>query len=419
MSTDELVLVLLLVAFLLAAVFLAAAETALLRVSGLRMASLAEGGSAGAARVQRIIAELPRVLSLILLLALLTQIGAATVTGILAQRWFGNLGVTIASALLTVVLFVYGEAIPKTFTVRHTDRVAQVVAGPVLVLERVLRPLVSLLVWFADLQMPGKGITTSPTITEGELRRLAGRAAAEGEITEQDQQLIERAFRFGDRRADDVMVPRTEIVAVPAASPVAEAIEVALAAGHRRIPIFEGSIENITGLVRLRDMMAVVDEETTTVSEVAMRPLVVPESKRLTELLRDMQHEQTHLAVVLDEYGGTAGLVTVEDVAEELLGSISDAPIALAIEEVREGVWLVDAAVPAEDLVPLIGDIAERGSWNTAAGMVMGLSGRLLGMGEMVEADGFTFRVVGRRNRRITRIRIERRRRPGAEPPAH
>lgn len=150
-----------------------------------------------------------------------------------------------------------------------------------------------------------------------------------------------------------------------------------------------------------------------------MRPLVVPESKRLTELLRDMQHEQTHLAVVLDEYGGTAGLVTVEDVAEELLGSISDAPIALAIEEVREGVWLVDAAVPAEDLVPLIGDIAERGSWNTAAGMVMGLSGRLLGMGEMVEADGFTFRVVGRRNRRITRIRIERRRRPGAEPPAH
>jgi CBS domain containing-hemolysin-like protein len=322
---------------------------------------------------------------------------------------------------LTIVLFVYGEAIPKTFTVRHTDRVAQLVAGPVLVLERAFRPLVALLVWFADLQMPGKGITTSPTITEGELRRLADRAAAEGEITEHDRQLIERAFRFGDRRADDVMVPRTEIVAVPADSSVAEAIEVALGAGHRRIPIYDGTIENITGLVRLRDMMAVIDAATATVAEVAMRPLVVPESKRLAELLRDMQHEQTHLAVVLDEYGGTAGLVTVEDVAEELLGTISDEPIAPDIEEVADGVWLVDAAVPAEDLVPLVGDIAERGAWNTAAGMVMGLSGRLLGMGELVEVDHFTFRVVGRRNRRITRIRIERRpdHRRETEPPLH
>jgi CBS domain containing-hemolysin-like protein len=401
-------LLVLLGALLVTAVFLAAAETALLRVSAVRIAALADGGSAGAKRLQRLLGRLTNLLNLILLLALLSQIGAATVTGVLAQRRFGNVGVTVASGVLTLVLFVYGEAIPKTFAVRHADRVALAVAAPLAVLERVLRPLVSSLVWFADLQMPGKGITMSPTVTEDELRLLASLAATEGEITEYDRELIERVFRFGDRRADDVMVPRTAIVAVPADTTVEDAVAVTLAAGHRRLPVYEGTIENITGLALLRDLMAVEDPAATRISEVATAPLVVPESKRLADLLRDMQQQQKHLAVVVDEYGGTAGLVTVEDVAEELLGSISDEPVRPDIEEVGEGRWLVDAAVPVEDLVPIVGDEVLEGAWNTAAGMVMGLAGRLLRLGEHVDLGGFRLRVVGLRHRRITRIEIER-----------
>ena len=163
-----------------AAVFLAAAETSLLRVSSVRAATLAKEEGRRGERLAQLIGRLPRVLNTILLMALLSQIVAATVVGILAEGWFGSLGVTLASVVLTIVLFIYAEAIPKTYAVRHADRVGLAVSGPVAVLELVLRPVVSLLVAIADLQAPGKGITTSPTVTEGELRLLAGRAAAEG-----------------------------------------------------------------------------------------------------------------------------------------------------------------------------------------------------------------------------------------------
>ncbi len=189
-------------------------------------------------------------------MALLSQIVAATIVGILAERWFGSVGVTIASILLTVVLFIYAEAIPKTYAVRHVDRVAMRVSGIVTGLEVILRPLVAALVWIADVQAPGKGIATPPTVTEGELLVLTGHAAAEGQIEPSDRDLIQKAFRFGDRQTDDIMVPRTEIVGVRSQTPVAEALDVALEAGHRRLVVFEKSLDDISGVVGLRDMVA-------------------------------------------------------------------------------------------------------------------------------------------------------------------
>ncbi|MBW3666448.1 MAG: DUF21 domain-containing protein, partial [Actinobacteria bacterium] len=236
-SGADVPLLVLLAFALLLAVFLAAAESSLLRISEIRARSLAKTGDARARRVARLLARLPEVLNLILLLALLSQIGAATITGILAQRWFGNVGVTIASIVLTVLLFIYGEAIPKTYAIRHAEKTAKFVSSAIALLDRLLRPLVALLVWIADIQLPGPGITTTPTVTEEELKLLAGEAVHEGEITEQDRILIERAFRFGDRRADDIMVARPEIVAVDADTPLDEAIEAALRSGHRRIPV--------------------------------------------------------------------------------------------------------------------------------------------------------------------------------------
>ena len=335
---------------LLVAVFLALAEASLLRISEYRVRALADEGGNAATRLLNLVDRLPEVLNLILFLALLAQIGAATVTGVLAQRWFGNLGVTLASVVLTIVLFVYGEAIPKTYAVRHVETTALRVAGPISFLERVLRPLVALLIWVADVQMPGKGITTTPTVTEEELRLLAYRAAHEGEITEADLTLIERAFRFGDRRADDIMVPRPDIVAVDASTDVDRALEIALAAGHRRLPIYEGSLEHITGVVRLRELTESRDRGTTDLRSLATPPLVVPESKSVTSLLAEMQDQNNHLAVVVDEYGATAGLVTVEDVAEELLGTISDVDEPEELERIGEGKWRAPGSLPVEDL---------------------------------------------------------------------
>lgn len=347
-------------------------------------------------------------MNLILLLALLAQIGAATITGVLAQRWFGNLGVTVASVALTVVLYIYGEAIPKTYAVRHAERTAMFVAPLVEILERIFRPLVSLLVWIADIQLPGKGIATTATVTEDELKLLAVEAADEGEITEDDQQLIDRVFRFGDRKVDDIMVPRPDIVAVHHDTSIVEALGIALDAGHRRLPVYASDRETIEGVVRLRDLIAARENGEKDLASIAFSPLVVPETKRVAGLLSEMQDQQNNMAVVVDEYGVTVGLVTIEDVAEELVGSISDEPGTPDFEETGVGLWRVAGSLPVEDLAHEIGMDVPEGDWNTAAGLMLGVAGRLLAPGATVQVEGYTMRVRTVRGRRITRIEVER-----------
>jgi CBS domain containing-hemolysin-like protein len=393
-----------------AAIFLAAAETSLLRTPPVRVASLAASGGARERRLAHLIDRLPQVLSAILLAALLSQIAAATLVGVMADRWFGSLGVTLSSVALTFLLFVYGEAIPKTYAVRHADTVALVLAVPIATLERILRPAVSVLTWFADLQMPGRGVDMSPTITEDELRRLASHAAVEGEITTADRELIERAFRFGDRRLDDVMVPRPDVIAVRSDASIDEAIQVVLEAGHRRLPVYDDNIENITGVVRLRELVGIPEERRAhvEVGAVADEPLIAPESKRVMALLDEMQGSGIHLAVVVDEFGGTAGIVTLEDIAEELLGSLRAEPVPEEIVEIDTNQWSFAAAVPVEDLAYTTGVELPDGDWNTVAGLVMGLSGRLPSFGDVVETDRLRLRVAGLRGRRMTRVEVTR-----------
>lgn len=405
MTNDVGLIVGLVVAFA-AAVFLAAAETSLLRVSPVRAGTLAEEHGVRGRRLLRLTGRLTRVLNTILLMALLAQIAAATIVGILAERWFGSLGVTIASVLLTIVLFIYAEAIPKTFAVRNVDRVAMLVSGPVTALEIVLRPIVAALVWIADMQAPGKGIATPPTVTEGELLVLTGQAAEEGQIEPDDRDLVQRAFRFGDRQTDDIMVPRTDIVGVRSDSPIERALEVTLQTGHRRIVVYEESLDDISGVVGLREMVAVPAERTgLEVGVLSEPPLVVPETKSVVALLREMQESGTHLAIVVDEYGGTAGLVTVEDIAEELLGSISedsDDPVVV----IDDTTWSIDGLLPIEDLETLLGVSFGDGDWNTAGGLVISRLGRLAEVGDEVAESGSTLRVTAIRGRRVLRMEV-------------
>ncbi|MDH3540932.1 MAG: CNNM domain-containing protein, partial [Acidimicrobiia bacterium] len=209
---ENLPLMLLLVLMLGMAVYLGAAEASLLRVRRSAVEVLVEEGDRGSRRLLRLIEHLPRVMNTVLLAVLLVQIGAATVTGLLADRWFGSLGVTVASVLLTLVMFVYAEAIPKTYAVRHPLQVAKVTTPFVTLLTRLFRPVVSLLIWFADVQAPGQGIAGTAGVTEDELRLLAAQAAQSGEIAETDLELMERAFRVGDQRVDEILVPRTDVV---------------------------------------------------------------------------------------------------------------------------------------------------------------------------------------------------------------
>ena len=407
----DLPLLLVLLGLLLFSIFIAAAEAAFLRVPEVRVKAMADSGSRRAKQLAEMTQRMPNVLNAILLAALLSQIAAATVAGILAIRWFDeSIGPTIASVGLTVIMYIYAEAIPKTYAVRHAASVALVTAIPLALIERVLRPLVSVLVWIADLQMPGKGMEGSPTVTEEELKMLARAAAHEGEITLEDAALIDRAFRAGDREADDVMVPRADIVSISSDSTVGVGVELAITSGHRRLPVVEHSPENVTGFVRLRDLVAVPPERRTRVEVGALAEplLAVPGSKRLLELLQEMQQSGVHLAVVVDEHGGTAGIVTVEDIVEEVLGSISATPTSGGVTAVEEGVWIVDGNLPVEDLGRLIDRELDDDEWNTVAGILMAELGRIPRLGDAVDFEGHRLKTVALRGRRITRVEVRR-----------
>ena len=401
----------LLVLFFILAVVLAAAEMALARVSDLRVRMMAEEGHRRARRLVALLDALPRVINAILLAVLVVQIGAATLTGLLAERWFSNLGIVIASAVLTIVLFVYTEAIPKTYAFRHPTAVALALTYPVALLEFLLRPIVKGLVWFADLHAPGKGVSMAPTITERELLSLAADAEQEGEITAIDRHLIERAFRLGDRTAEEVMVPRTDLVAIPAEETVDDAVALALRAGHRRLIVYEDDLDRILGVVYLRDLVRAAGGTPSPLVKTLTQPvLVVSEWKRVVELLRDMQAKGTHLAVVVDEFGGTAGIVTIEDIAEELLGAVADEGHVSPsmITRLSAGHWSVDGALLVDELGALIGVDLPEGEWVTVAGLVMGLAGEVPKAGDQVETGGFQFRVDLIEQRRIKRVDVRR-----------
>jgi CBS domain containing-hemolysin-like protein len=409
MDTTDLALVLVLLGLLIAAFVLGASEAALLRVQRVRVEVAAAQGDRRSAQLMHLLDDLPQVLNTVLLVVLLVQIGAATAMGMLSGRHFGNLGVTIASIALTVVLFVYAEAIPKTYAVRHPYRVARAMQPILSALTWVLRPVVSVLVWFADLQAPGSGIAATTTVTEDELRRLASHAAVEGSIEESDRELMERAFEMGDRTVDEILTPRTDMVAVPAGATVAEALEVAIHSGHRRLPVFEGDLDHIRGVVRLRDLAAAItDSPEAAVTTVTTRELVVPETKRVIELLSEMQSAGVHLALAIDEHGGTAGIVTIEDVVAELVGRVSDEGEILnpLIRPLGRGRWHVDAATDVDDLESETGVVLPDGDWHTVGGLVIGIAGRIPAAGEVFAFEGLTLTIRDAVPQRVESVEV-------------
>ena len=302
---------------------LALAEAALLHVRRSAVVVEAEAGDARAGALLGLLDDLPRVMNAVLLSVLLAQVPGAALAAALAASWFGGLGLTAATVVGTLVLFVYGEAIPKTLAVRQPLVWARRLAVPVRRLASVLRPFVWVLVGFADAQSPGHGIATPVAVSEQELRHLADEAADAGHIEASDAELIDRAFTLGDLRVREVLVPRGEVVAVPADMTVEDALNLAITVGHRRLPVYRSDLDTMVGMVRLRDLAAVItDDPGSPVGSRVRDVLEVSGDSLVIDMLRAMQESGRHLAIVGDDHGHTIGIVTIEDAVEELVGAI-------------------------------------------------------------------------------------------------
>ncbi len=332
MNSTDIVLLVGLAACVGGAAVLAAAEVTLIRIRRAEVVVSAEEGDTRSTALLRLLDDLPATLNSVLLVVLLLQVGAATISGVLAARWFGALGVTASSVVLTFVLFVYGEAIPKTLAVRSPLRYARRLTRVLRVVRIAARPAVSVLLRLADLQSVGQ--PDFGAVTERQLLSLARESAEVGEIEPEDAALVERSFEFGDQRAGDIMIPRAEIEAVVLDESVTDAFARAVAAGHRRLPVLDGDLDHVAGIVRLRDVAAAATgEEPPTVESVMTPVLFCAADEPISDLLRRMQAAGRWLAIVRGERGSTVGLLTIEDIVAELVGEIAD---ERAVEQPRD-----------------------------------------------------------------------------------
>ncbi len=412
-------------ALLVLAAVLAMAETALTHLGRARAAAIEEERAAAAAAEGEEVDDRPagsslpellrrrdEVLNPILFLLLVCHLGLATVVAVVAFQWWGIPGTVGALVVEVGVLFVLTEAMPKTYALQHTGAAATRLAPFVGALARFwpLRWATRGLIGLSNVLLPGKGRREGPSVSEEELLALAGTAAEEDVIELEERALIESIIEFGDTIAREVMVPRTDMVTIASDFQVDAAIEVAILHGYSRLPAYGEGIDDIVGIIYAKDLMRAErdDHGERSVADLLRPAVYIPETKKVPALLRQMQDEQFHIAIVIDEYGGTAGMVTLEDLIEELVGEIRDEfdveePM---VEPLPGGGVRVNARMAIDEVNDLLDLDLPEGDWDTVGGFFYSQLGRVPLEGETVVFDGHELRAEKVQARRIGRVRI-------------
>jgi len=404
-----------------------AAEIALVTVRRSRLQQMVVQGDRGARRVARLIADPSRFLAVI-------QIGI-TFIGFLAAAYAGaNLAVglqlviagvaplanqagvialLLVTAFVSLVTIVFGELVPKRLALAHAERYALLVSRPVILLGRVLGPLVWLLtaITNATTRVLGVREIDEDRLTSDEIRILVERGGEQGVIEAEEEQMIGAVLELGQRRVHEVMVPRIDIAALAAEAPLDELVDTIVREGHSRIPVYEESIDNVIGILYAKDLLPYlkgVDHPPPT-RTLLRTPLFVPESMTIDDLLHSLQRRKVHIAIVLDEYGGTAGLVTIEDLIEEIVGEIQDeydSEVPLFAKE-GDDVLLADGRLPIEDVEDALNiQFEEDEDFGTLGGFVHKHLSRLPNQGDAFEAEGVRVEIIAVERQRVRQLRL-------------
>ena len=395
-------------ALILGAGVLCASETAVAHVSRIRVEELVREGRRGSARLSQVVADAAQKLNVILLARTVCELIATTLVAVVCDRqlsasWQAVLIAGVGMALLHYVVVGVGA---RTLGRRHSDTVGLASAGFVLWLSRALGPLPRVLIGVGSAVIPGKVARDQGFTSEAELRDLVDRAEERQVIESRERDMIHSVFELGETLAREVMVPRTDMVWIEQGKTVRQALSLALRSGFSRIPVIGANEDDVVGVAYLKDLARkAYDAEAQSAERVteAMRPAYfIPESKPADELLRDMQAKQVHVAVVIDEYGGTAGLVTIEDILEEIVGEIADEydredP---RVEELDDGRIRVNVRLPIDDIEEMFGVEFDVEDVETVGGLLAAELGRVPIPGASVTARGLTFTAEGAKGRR-------------------
>jgi CBS domain containing-hemolysin-like protein len=365
----------------------------------------------GASVIDRLRENPSKLLGTILVGNNLVNIGASSIATVLAIKYFGDTGVGIATGITTVLVLIFGEITPKSLAAQKSEKISLIVARPISILAYLLGPIVFVFTQIAGFFMRLMGCERSanlPSITEEELKSMVNLGEEEGVIEDHEKTMICNVFDFGDQLIKDVMIQRMDIVAININATYDDIVKIIKTEQYSRYPIYNKRIDNIVGILNVKELVYRDPEEVFDMKKFVKKPYYTFEFMNTSELFNEMKKHRTHMAIVLDEYGGTAGIVTMEDLVEEIVGDISDEydMHTQEIETIREGEYIVDGSTRIEELNELIGTRIESEHYDSVGGFVIELIGRLPKQGESVEYMNTKFLIENMERNRIKKIRV-------------
>lgn len=401
-----------LVILLMFSAFFSASETALMSLSKIRLRHMVESEIKGAALIDKLLKNPSKLLGAILVGNNIANIGSSALATSLAIKYWGATGVAIATVVMTILVLIFGEITPKSLAAQNSEKIALKVAGPIRLITFILNPIITILIYITNgfiKILGGEADKQKPFITEEELKTMVSVSHEEGVLEGQEKQMIYNVFEFGDSQAKDVMTPRTDMIAANINSTYGELITIFKEEQFSRMPIYEDTIDNIVGILYIKDLIFFEDEKEEFSIEKHMRiPYFTYEFKSTVDLFADMRAKRAPIAILLDEYGGTAGLVTIEDLVEEIVGDIEDEydDDEDKIEVIKEDEYIVDGDTKISMINEMIGLKIESEDFDSIGGFVTGILGRLPKTGETIHYNDTKFIIQNTNKNRIVKLKI-------------
>lgn len=402
--------------------FFSASETALSSANKIRLKTRAEDGDRKAARALELIEGYDKTLSAILVGNNIVNLYSASIATAAAIAMFGEKGSAIATAITTVLVLIFGEILPKSFAKDHSETFSLAVAAPLSFIRTILTPVVWIFIQIKRL-FTGRnsGMNLQPSVTEDELKTIIDTVEEEGVLSEQETDIIQSAIDFDNTTVQEILVPRVDMVAVEMNTPTEDILSTCLDNGYSRIPVYQNSIDNIVGVLHAKDLLnCLAKNKPIVVSELMRDVMFVYRTKRINSLLADFRRTKQHIAIVTDDYGGTVGLVTLEDVLEELVGEIWDETDSaeVPIRAISESKWEVQGDVNIEDLFETIG-FSDRNfdcDYSSVAGWVLDVLEHIPVAGEHFGYKNLRIVVQKVEDQRILSLLVEREDLPEESP---
>ena len=390
--------------------FFSASETAFSSLNQIRLKSRADDGDSSAARVLNMAEQYDKLLSTILIGNNIVNIAAASIGTILFTRMLGaERGATVSTIVLTIIVLIFGEVTPKSLAKEMPEKVATAVSPFLVLLMALMTPLTWLFTQWKKLLGHFVHSGEADTITEGELMTMVSEAENDGELTDRESELIRSAIEFDDVEVEEILTPRVDVVAVEDDIPLEELAQTFAESGYSRLPVYHGTIDNIIGVVHEKDFYIARLKKATKIDDLVVPTLYTTGSTQISQLLRTLREQHHHLAVVVDEYGGTEGIITLEDILEELVGEIWDEhdEVTEDFRKQSDGSWLVSGSASVDDLYEEL-DLPEEEDIdsNTVNGLVQEKTCHLPKVGDrftLGEYDGVVTRTA---KRRVTEVRL-------------